>query len=79
MLGQPIQVRAGLQATCRTCSSRGVRGGGRLVTDGTEIADVTQETRFNGRFTVTTGRAAVLLDCPDCGSPVQFAVPNIKI
>jgi hypothetical protein len=79
MLGQPIRVPAHLQATCQICFSRGGTSNGRLVTDGTEIADVAEEIRHNGRFTAPTGRAAVWLDCPDCGSPVQFPVPNIKI
>jgi hypothetical protein len=77
MLGQPIQVPAGLTGDCGSC--RDDVSGGRLVTDGTEIADVVAETSFNGRFTTQTGGAAVWLECPNCGHFVQFAIPDMRL
>jgi hypothetical protein len=79
MAGQPIQVPAGLTGRCQACQFREEDGGGRLVTDGTEIADVTDEMIFNGQFWQTTGGAAVMLPCPVCGASVQFPIRGMSI
>jgi hypothetical protein len=72
LLGQPIAVPARREGDCRVCRRHGRPS--RLVTDGTEVADVVEETRFNGKFRQRTGRAAIWLNCPVDGNPVQFAL-----